>query len=145
MRLVVLFFLGLLACGEKESDDSGTDDSGTDSVPQTLEIVGEYIDSWDGSHTITETAWLTGTSAWAIASYDNEAEFLVAQNDAANTYFPGEWSRMDWTWSGSDLYYCQIAYEADSQADAEGTTTANRADLGGGCGGFGWTQLTAAR
>lgn len=149
MRVLVLATLALVACGEKDhvhSEDSTTDDSATDDSQATgLEIAGSYTDSWGGSHTVSETSWVSGSSSWAVAAYDNDGDWLVAQNASTNAYFPDLWSRFDWTWDGADLYYCQFAYDAASQADAEAATGADRADLAGGCNGFGWTQLSAAR
>lgn len=157
MRSFIALFAVLAACGEKDhthsedstaddsaTDDSTADDSAEDSSPAGLEIVGSYTDSWGGSHTVTEETWASGSASWAIAAYDNEGDHLVAQNAATNTYFPGLWSRYDWLWSGAELYYCQSAYDAATQADAQ-AASADRTDLGAGCGGFGWTLLTPAQ
>ena len=137
--------------------DTDTDtDTGNDTgvAIEPLEIIGSYGDAWGGVHEITGESWTmtyaasdTGSadsvSVFAIASYDNEAEYLVAQNDAANEWNPGLWSRFDWTTDTSGgLYYCQIAYDAASAEDAAAVDTADHADVEAGCNGFAWTALT---
>lgn len=146
-RLTWLFLLSLpmMACGDKEGDDSATDDSATDdSADDTatgLAIVGAYTDSWGGTHDITDATWIMGSASFHIAQYDNAEMWVVAQNDAANEYNPSLWSRMDWTWSGADLYFCQSAFDAADEAAALAATPADASDLAAGCGGFGWSQL----
>ncbi|MCB9759746.1 MAG: hypothetical protein H6739_07875 [Alphaproteobacteria bacterium] len=140
-----------VACGDKEDDTASTDDSSADdtsatddtSEAQDIAIAGSYTDTWDTAHTITNTSWDQGYALFAISQYDNDAMHAIAQNDASNEYFPGLWSRFDWAWDGTDLYYCQTAYEAETEQDALDTARADAGDLAAGCGGFGWTQLIA--
>jgi hypothetical protein len=81
-------------------------------------------------------------SVFHIARYDNDAELLVAENDAANQWNPGLYSRMDWVWLGTALYFCQSVFDA---ADADAAWKAPAPDDSdpdnGGCGGFAWSQL----
>jgi len=132
-----LFALALVACG-------GTED---------LEIAGSYVDDFGGMHDITNESWtqmydggdtgMDSTSMFAITQYDNEMSYLVAQNDSANAFEPDKWSRFDWTGSGSDVYYCQTAYDADTEEDAAATPAADSDDLLTGCNNFPWTKMTA--
>ena len=108
-----------------------------------LEIRGSFDDSWGGEHTITQTTWVTGGSSFAISQFDNDEQFIIAQNSEDNAYNPGLWSRFDWASVDGALWYCQTAYAAESEEAALATPAAdatNPAD--GGCGGFSWTQLT---
>ncbi len=126
-----LLVLSLFACGgeEKKSDP--------------LEIVGTYGDDFGGTHVITATKWdMAAMGKFTITKYDNADDFVIAQNDATNTYNPGKWSRMDWAWSGNDLYFCQTVYDKDSADEAEAATPADAEKLDTGCNGFGWTKLT---
>jgi len=135
-RLLVLpaVLLLAMACGDGGSDEGSGDDM--------LEIVGSYTDDFDFSHEITASTWtMGGTGVFHIERFDNDGDTLVAQNDADNDYAPGLWSRMDWTFDGDDLYFCQFAYEAATQEDAEAADGADREDLDMGCGGFVWSQL----
>lgn len=122
--------------------DDGFVDDGTGVCVAELEIIGSYTDDWNYDHDITQTEWTMDTSVFHISQYENDDDFLVAQNDAANQYNPDLWSRFDWTLDGTDLYYCQIAFDAATEAAALADTSADRADLATGCAGFEWSKLT---
>lgn len=137
-----------VGCGDKDaSTDSGADDSATDDTstdtndPTGIEIAGAWSDSFGGTHVINNLSWTSGSSVFVFADYDNDADYAIAQNGADNEYNPELWSRFDWTSDGEDLYYCQFAYNAASQAEAEAATGANRSDINSGCNGFAWTGL----
>lgn len=117
--------------------------SGGDVVASPLEIAGTYTDDWGGTHEITSETWtMVGMGVYHIEKYDNEGNWLVAQNDSKNQYNPGLWSRMDWTVFQDTLYYCQTAYDKASLEAAEQTPPADASDpTTGGCGGFPWTAL----
>ncbi len=128
--LMVFFWVG---CGSDKKKE------------EALEIVGSYQDPYGGTHLITDDLWDQGGMGgkYHIADYDNQKDYLVAQNDEQNTYNPGKWSRFDWVWHNGTLYYCQTAYDKSSQEEAEAVTPADPADPEqGGCGGFPWTKLT---
>jgi hypothetical protein len=118
---------------EEDAGDEGTDD--------TLDIAGEYTDEFADTHTIDETTWTNSAGVFHVEQWDDEAMFLVAQNDDANQFSPGLWSRFDWTWSGDELYYCQSVFDG-ADLDAALGGSANRDELMTGCGGFAWTNLT---
>ena len=87
-------------------------------------------------------------SAFHYSQFSNTDQFIIAQNDDANDYNAGKWSRFDWTWTGGDtqLWFCQTAYAAESEADALGTTAADDSDPANtGCGGFAWSQLNTTK
>jgi hypothetical protein len=134
--LVVLAVFSLAtACADGANDEGSSEE---------LEIVGTYLDQFDGEHEITMTTWtMSGVGVFHIDDFDNEAEYLVAENDADNDYSPGLWSRMDWTFDGEDLYFCQFAYDAPTKEDAQAADGADREDLEMGCADFGWSQLIA--
>ncbi len=125
---------GTSASGTTPEADSGT----LDLLP---EIAGDYSDGYQ-THKISRGTWQIDTSVFHITVLDNEKEFLVASNDPNNDYFPGKWSRFDWTRNAAgDLYYCQTAYDAETQQAAENTARPNPQDLTSGCGSFAWTKL----
>ncbi|MCB9676140.1 MAG: hypothetical protein H6737_13550 [Alphaproteobacteria bacterium] len=128
-RILPLTFLALFACTGETTD---------------LEIAGAYTDDFGGLHDISQDTWvMDGVGVFHILTVDADADFLVAQNDAANDYNPDLYSRMDWLDDGTDLWFCQIAYDAATEADATAATGADRSDTTSGCGGFGWTRLVA--
>ena len=112
---------------------------------EPLAIRGDYGDSWGGEHTITQTSWVSGGASYTISQFDNEAQFIIAQNGDDNEYNPGLWSRFDWAAVNGDLWYCQTAYDAESEDAALATEAADATNPAeAGCGGFGWTQLVDA-
>jgi len=118
--------------------------------PSELAIIGTYADEYS-SHEISAEQWViqymnttpTEPSIFRVERFDNEAGYLVAQNDEANEYAPGAWSRFDWLLNGEELWYCQIAYEAESAEDAEAMSADPSDPSMTGCGGFPWSLLTA--
>ncbi len=133
----------------KDSEDSPDDTAPPDdSIPTDdtapagpLEIQGRWFDDYGTAHEINQDAWQMGNSRFLVSSWDNDADYLIAQNDSINAYFPGLWSRFDWTMSGSTLYYCQIAYDAADASAAEAANGADFTDLIAGCNGFAWSRL----
>jgi hypothetical protein len=123
----------LVACG-----DSGAE--GGETGEDTLSIVGDYTDDFMTEHSITETQWSFAGSVFTIVEYDNDLMYLIAQNDEANMFNPGQWSRFDWTVDGEQLYYCQSVYDGATIEDARGGSS-DPTDLAMGCGGFPWSML----
>eukprot|EP00479_Gromia_sphaerica_P005848 TRINITY_DN16952_c0_g1_i1.p1 TRINITY_DN16952_c0_g1~~TRINITY_DN16952_c0_g1_i1.p1 ORF type:complete len:149 (-),score=7.62 TRINITY_DN16952_c0_g1_i1:183-629(-) len=109
-------------------------------------IADAYQSNYGGTHVITETQWLSGSYAcYEISQVFNALEFLVAQNCDGNSYNPGKWSRFDWTVNNGYLFYCQSAYDADTESEALNTRRADSTDPAyNGCGILqmtSWTKL----
>ena len=141
--------------GDTDTDTDADSDADTDAdtdAPPELAIAGSYLDQWGVAHEITTATWTMtypapypGTDSFAIAQYDNDEAWLVAQNGAANAFNPNLWSRFDWTGNGGDLWYCQTAFASPDQTAAVEVPAADPSDPAqGGCGayGFAWTHLT---
>lgn len=105
-------------------------------------IAGSFVDEWGTAHTIDAATWDQGWGLWHISRYSNLSQNLIAQNDAANAFSPGLWSRFDWTEQAGDTWYCQTAYDAPTEWAARSTPRADAGDLLNGCAGFAWTLLT---
>lgn len=106
------------------------------------DVVGNFADNYDGTHTISATKWINGTSKYILTKNKTASHYIIAQNGPINPYNPSKYSRFDWVKSGSDLYYCQSAYNKDSAVDAEAVTTSDSTDLTSGCSGFAWSQIS---
>jgi hypothetical protein len=113
-----------------------------------LAVTGQWTDDYGDAYVIDEHAWVSDYGTWNITQWYAARNFLVAQNDATNSFFPGLWSRFDWTTDGTGaLWYCQSAYAEAREADAVEVTEADPTDpANGGCGGaypggFAWTRL----
>ena len=114
--------------------------------PPGPEIAGDWVDGWGSRHSITNSDWTSEGSRWQFTLIENTSDFIIAQNDAANAYFPGLWSRFDWTVDpGGQLWYCQSAYDAPTEGDAFMASIPDAsAPSTGGCGGFPWSSLSPA-
>ena len=159
--LYLAMFLPTFACdkgddsaGESDADTDTDSDTDTDTDTDTdvsIEIAGSWIDAFGAAVVITDDTWTTTYQGHAplvvhLTSYDNGAHYAIGQNDNKKSFNPSLWSRFDWAWDGTDLYFCQTAYDAASEAAAEATPAADSSDLtktGTGCNGFPWSPLTA--
>ncbi|MBU2513742.1 hypothetical protein KJ966_20570 [bacterium] len=145
MRKLNLLFLGIFfvlsMVGCKPAEDN--DDDGSNTSSKTSEIFGNFTDNYSGTHTITAATWVNGISSYLISKINKTDRYLIAKNDAGNPFNGGLYSRFDWTVdSNGNRYYCQIAYNATSAADAEAVNTADKTSPStGGCGGFAWSKL----
>jgi len=130
-------------------DGIAAEDAAAPDVPvEALAIVGSYTDGFGTAHEVTAERWTqtypgAAPMVFHVTRFDNAAGWVVAQNDPANEYSGGRWSRFDWARSGAALWYCQSAYDADSEDAALAAPAADPTDpANAGCGGFGWTNLT---
>ena len=110
------------------------------------ELIGRYSDSYGGSHIISNTAWFQpseyGDTIFHITQFDSEKDFIIAQNDAVKSWNPEKWSRFDYTEKDGRIYYCQVVFDAETEADALAVTNADRTDPAtSGCSGYPWTEL----
>jgi hypothetical protein len=160
-RLVITLLMLALppACGDGPAkmtgapkdtgDDTGKstdlEDAGVDAGdPASLEIAGTYTTEWGQTITVSATEWKdeseAGTFTYTIASYDNEKNYLVAQDNGDD-----KWDRFEWTLSSDTLHYCQTIFDAETEADADvAESLADVDDINEGCGGFSWSSLTPA-
>ena len=152
-----LLFVAFACTSSEEPTDSDSRpafESDTDTDTDTdgdIEIAGDWIDGFGSAQTITNDAWTTTYKGYPplivhLTEYDNAEHYAIGQNDETKSYDPLLWSRFDWAWDGTELYFCQTAYDAKSEAAAEATPAADSSDLGktgSGCNGFPWSPLTA--
>jgi hypothetical protein len=117
--------------------------------PAELELAGTYLDAFGTTHQISDAAWTQSAEGpypfelnFEVLSYDNADQYLVAVNGPDNGYFPGLFSRFDWTGGDGAFAYCQTAYAAEDEQAALDTPRADSDDVETGCGGFSWTELS---
>ncbi len=115
----------------------------------SIEIAGTWMDEFATTITIANDAWTSsssfGTSVYHLTEVDNTGDFAIAQNDCANDFGAGLWSRFDWTYVGGDLYFCQTAFDAASAMEARQTARADASDPAtGGCSTFPWSLLISS-
>ena len=141
-----------LAAGPAEPSDPSVEGCGgfpwSPLVPATtaIPLLGLWNDEWGTTHQIENELWTQGAapsaSLFHLSQYDAVAGWAIAQNDETNAWSPNLWSRFDWATVGGQLYYCQTAYDAASEAAALAVPAADPSDpVNGGCAGFAWTTL----
>jgi hypothetical protein len=141
VRFLSVFVLiaAIPACGDSQEGGGGGEGEAT------LELIGDFTDGFGTVFSVTtETVTLgigESASVFIVLSFDNEDDYLIAQNHEDNEYSGGLYSRFDWLEEDGDMYYCQPAYDANDAAAAE-ATSADPTDMESGCGGFGWSELT---
>lgn len=130
------------SAGNGEAGGGGA--SNCEPTENELAIAGVYHDGYDGAHRVDDEVWVQGTSSFKLLDFSNEEHWAIARNDSENEYFPGDFSRFDWTLEHGQLYYCQTEYDAASEDEARDAEPADASDLAGGCGagGFAWSSLT---
>lgn len=133
-----------LATPPADASDPATTGCGTfpwSHLIATLPVTGVWDDGF-AVHHVDEATWAMGDDVFPIFDVDLSANFLVAQNGQDNAFNPGKWSRFDWIVVGTEVSYCQAAYDADT-AEAAAAVSPDHGDLAAGCGGFSWSTLTA--
>ncbi len=160
VSLMIAVFVLTLGCDDS-GDDSGEfmamggEAVGGESMgmggqpdPNTqMEIRGVFTDNWDLGHEITAESWTQSGESPSVTTFtvvSNADEFAVGQNAPDHPYSPNLWSRFDWTFDVTGLYYCQIAYNAADEATALAADSADVTDLEGGCNENPWSTLTPA-
>ncbi len=153
MRATLLCVIVWMGCDEEPGtlttpNDSGDLPADTDVLEgEDLSIAGSYTDEFGVDHTIDELEWVQvsayGTLSFAVLSFDNAGQALIAQNGSSNAFNPDLYSHFDWVeGTDGDLFYCQTAFDAATEEAAENTPRADDSDpANAGCGGFAWTNL----
>ncbi|MFT6069853.1 MAG: hypothetical protein ACJAT2_000867 [Bacteriovoracaceae bacterium] len=141
--LLVLAVLFLVSCGAEKPQVLGS----SSSALEALQILGSYEDSYNSQHKITSHSWVVSfgesSSTYEILSFDNEKRVIIALN-GEDSFNPGEYSRFEWVYLDSKLFYCQSVYDGETMKDAEEDQSSSSSDpMGGGCGSydFPWTPL----
>lgn len=139
----------VIGCGGGAPAGSDAGLPGDAPAASVIEIEGTYEEGTFSTHTIEGNRWtMSGMdfeAGFTITRVDNAEDWAVAQNDATNAFSPGLYSRFEWVTVGSDLYYCQAAYDAADEATAVAATRPDRASpASGGCAGFPWSLLAPA-
>jgi len=109
-------------------------------------MLGNFEDDYQVKYKVTDTLWqqLPNTK-FHIIKWNTEQKYIIAKNDAHN---PGDgdlYTRIDymtfdnmepWKWG-----YCLTAYNAPTDAAAEATAAADRANPKKGCGGYPFSRM----
>jgi hypothetical protein len=133
----------------KTADDSDPESTGCGGfnwtkLSPTLEIEGRWHSSFGGMTVLDSDDFVSASASAAIASYDNEANWLVTQNASNAPVSPNKFNKVVWTEIDDDgFFYCTVDRGLDTAAGAaDSDKTANEADLAHGCRGYPWTKLS---
>ncbi|TVQ87265.1 MAG: hypothetical protein EA397_18275 [Deltaproteobacteria bacterium] len=127
-----------------DTDSSGQSSSSDSELPfDTIPLLGTWADNWNGEHLIDADRWTMGDSVFHLTSVDAQEGWAVAENDDANAFNPSKWSRFDWVEAEHNgWWFCQTAFDAESEEDALTVEPANADDPAStGCGDFAWSRL----
>ncbi len=141
--IMVLAVLFLVSCGKEKPQVLGSQTSSL----EFIQILGTYEDSYNSGHKISAESWVVSfgesTSTYEILSFDNANRVIIALN-GEDSFNPGEYSRFEWVYVDSKLFYCQSVYDGQTIEEAEEDQSSSSSDpIGGGCGSydFPWTPL----
>ena len=109
-------------------------------------VLGTFQDDYGERYDITKHYWAQlPHGKLLIERLDLEHGFLIAQNDSANAYDPGKWSRIDWVklegMAPWEWAFCLSAYDAPTADSALATRIAQRDRPRTGCNGHPFTRL----
>lgn len=140
MRLVIALVLLLAGCSARSL--------AYDITPQPPPpfMLGSFADDYDNEYEITPTDWVQlPHGRFHIVYWNSDEQYLLAQNDSANSSAPGKWSRIDWMeFTGMEPYtwgFCLSAYNAESRRDAEARAIAQRSTPRTGCNSYPFSRM----
>ena len=117
----------------------------TEGTPPLL-MLGTFEDDYGIEYSISERLWhQRPDTRYRIVRWSAAAQYLIAQNDAANPGDGGLWTRIDWialpdmepyTWA-----FCLSAYAAPTQSEAERADIAQRDRPRTGCNGYPFSRM----
>ncbi|MFK7849284.1 MAG: tetratricopeptide repeat protein [Rhodothermales bacterium] len=109
-------------------------------------LIGTFEDDYAVPYTIKKGVIYQHTSnTYHIKYWNNEEQYLIAQNDVDNDGGESLWTRIDWieladmapyTWA-----YCLSAYDAKSATEAEEVKITDRSAPRTGCNGFPFSRM----
>jgi hypothetical protein len=113
-------------------------------IPSSL--LGNFIDDYGSSYTITDKLWMHGKKAkYHLLQYNKKENYFIAKNDTANPSDAGLYTRIDimyfknmepWYWG-----YCLTAYKAATIEEAINTAAADRVNPRKGCNGYPFSRM----
>ena len=94
-----------------------------------VSIAGEWEDGWGTKYTISSAVIASvydggQPTTISITHIDEEAGFIVGLNGGPGSYYPGNWSRLDWVEDeAGGLHICSSHYNAADEAAAMAAPT----------------------
>lgn len=109
-------------------------------------LLGDFVDDYGGSYTISEARWEHGTSSrYEIVEWSVEGQWLIARNHSSNPGEAGLWTRVDWleldAASAFGWAYCYAVYDASTESEARSAPPSARETPRTGCNGFPFSRM----
>ncbi len=164
LRILAIGLLAtiVVACGDDDSNGEDPDENPSeapsneldpdeviDPADHDIEIAGNWGTQFDTREDVDDDYWIfiyedNDDLAAEIVSFDNEERWAITKNPDDADFSPGMYNRNVWTpLADGQFHYCTVDAGLESEEAAEQSEeTADEADLDGGCGGFGWTEMT---
>lgn len=139
--LLLAVLCGLAGCAPRTA---GLHDAPKGTPPPLL--LGEFEDDYGIQYSISERGWhQQPESRYRVVRWRTDAQYLIAQNDAANPSDAGLWTRIDWIVLSDmppfEWAFCLSAYAALTAAEAERTDIAQRETPRTGCNGHPFSRM----
>lgn len=109
-------------------------------------MLGSFEDDYQIKYKVTDSLWLQlPNTKFHIIKWNTEQKYIIAKNDSKNPGDGNLYTRIDymifdnmepWKWG-----YCLTAYNAPTDAAAEATAAADRANPKKGCGGYPFSRM----
>lgn len=108
--------------------------------------LGNFTDDYKITYSISDTLWVqNGYAKYHIIKWNQEQQYLVAKNDAANKSDANKYTRIDYmTFTGMEPYnwgFCLTVYDAESDEIAEKTAYVDRQNPKKGCNGYPFSRM----
>ncbi|WP_316784527.1 hypothetical protein [Pedobacter frigiditerrae] len=108
--------------------------------------LGTFTDDYGISYTINDTLWVQNPKTkYHIIKWNPEKQYLVAKNDVGNKTDGHKYTRIDYMiFTGMAPYlwgFCLTAYDAETDAIAEQTASADRQNPKKGCNGYPFSRM----
>lgn len=131
----------IAAMSDQSDKDAGCNGFPWSIIREQITIKGVYNDNWGTQHTVNSFTWMFGDDSFALTTLNNEEGWATAKNSIENAYFPDLWSKFEWFVDSDTIYYCQSAYDKETE-EAAASVNSDRSNTETGCGGFSWSILT---
>lgn len=109
-------------------------------------VLGTFEDDYGIQYLVSDSLFiLLPNDNYHIKKWALDQQFLIAQNDSANSYDPGKWTRIDWiqleNMSPFEWAFCLSVFNAETALDAENFATVNPETPRTGCNDFPFSRM----
>ncbi len=109
-------------------------------------LFGNFEDDYEIQYSVSDSLFfMKPDTKFHILSWNTDEQYFIAENDTANEFDGGLYSRIDWMKFENMLPYewgfCLTAYKAPSPDSAKSTKAADRLNPKTGCNEFPFSRM----